>query len=250
MQKNSLASKVALVTGAARRIGAEIARTLHENGMNIVIHYNTSEEAAFELVTALNKQRQNSAIAIRAQLDDMESLKSLIQQAVADFQRLDVVVNNASRFYRTLMGEVTDLVWEDLLNSNLKAPFFLSQAAMPYLKETKGMIINITDIYGVRPLKDYPVYCISKGALEIATKVLARELGPEIRVNAIAPGSIIWPEGVNSLSQEEKENIINSTSLMRSGEAQDIAKAALFFVRDAPYVTGQILMIDGGKILG
>ena len=249
MQKNTLHSKVALVTGAARRVGAEIARTLHEAGMNLVLHYNSSESEAIALCEQLNQKRRQSAVVVRADLLEQESENSLIKQAASAWERLDVLVNNASRFYRTMLGKTTEYAWDDLMNSNLKVPFFLAQAAAPYLAASQGSIINIADINGERPLKNYPVYCISKGGLMIMTKVLAKELGPLIRVNAVAPGAVIWPEGENKLSNEEKQTIIDRTSLLRSGSPDDIAKAVIFFVRDADYVTGQILSVDGGRML-
>lgn len=249
MQKNPLASKVVLITGAARRIGAEIARTLHEAGMNIALHYNASEEDAVQLCQEFNQKRDNSAIAIRADLQAAESEKALVQEAAETWGRLDVLVNNASRFYRTDIGEVTAYAWDDLMNSNLKAPFFLSQAAAHFLIATRGCIVNITDIHAERPLRDYSVYCISKSGLMMMTKVFAKEFAPSIRVNAVAPGAILWPEGKNSLSEDEKSKIIEDTALQRAGRPEDIAKAVLFFVRDAEYVTGQILDVDGGRML-
>ncbi len=249
MQKNPLNSKVALVTGAARRIGAEIARQLHDNGMNIVLHYNASEEEAVKVSEELNKKRNHSAVAIQADLLEPESEKLLVQHAADVWKRLDVLVNNASRFYRTAIGKVTEYAWDDLINSNLKAPFFLAQAAAPILAASQGCIVNITDIHAERPLKDYSVYCISKSGLLMMTKVLAKELGPLVRVNAVAPGAILWPEGKNTLSDVEKQKIIDQTALKREGNPEDIAKAVLFFVRDADYVTGQVMDVDGGRKL-
>ena len=249
MQKNPLTGKVALVTGAARRIGAEISRVLHDAGMNIALHYNASEEEASQLCDELNQKRKNSAVPVQADLQELESEKALIQHAASVWNRLDVLVNNASRFYRTSIGKVTEYAWDDLMNSNLKAPFFLAQAAAPFLTAQQGCIVNIVDIHAERPLRDYSVYCISKGGLAIMTKALAKELGPAVRVNAVSPGAIIWPEGKNELSNEEKQSIIERTSLLRHGSPIDIAKAVLFFVRDAEYVTGQILNVDGGRIL-
>ncbi len=249
MQKNPLTSKVALITGAARRIGAAIARTLHEAGMNVILHYNASEEAAIHLSEELNAIRPHSAIAIRADLQLLESENALINQATEVWGRLDALVNNASRFYRTEMGKVTEYAWNDLMGSNLKAPFFLSQAAAPQLAKTKGTIVNITDICVEKPLRDYAIYSVSKSGLDMLTKVLAKELGPDIRVNAVAPGSILWPEGKNSLSDSDKQKIINKITLQRAGQPEDIAKAVLFFVRDADYITGQVLMVDGGRML-
>lgn len=248
MQKNPLASKVALVTGAARRVGAEISRTLHHAGMNIVLHYNASQEEAEQLCHQLNQKRKHSAVTVRAILEEPDSEKTLIQQALASFGRLDALVNNASRFYRTEMGEVTSYAWEDLINSNLKAPFFLAQAAAPALSEARGCIVNITDIHAERPLKDYSVYCISKSGLLMMTRALAKELGPLVRVNAVAPGPVLWPEGSNELSESQKQEIISETVLKRAGTPADIAKAVLFFIRDAEYVSGEVLNVDGGRL--
>lgn len=247
MQKNPLTGKVALITGAARRIGAEIANTLHAAGMNVVLHFNASQEEADRLAGQLNGIRADSAIILRADLSDIESAKLLIEQAEKKWHRLDVLVNNASRFYRTPLGEATEAAWDDLIDSNVKAPFFLAQTAYPLLKKNNGVVINITDIHGERPLRDYSIYCISKGALIMMTKMLAKEFGPNVRVNAVSPGAIIWPEGENILSDKEKNKIISQTALDRPGSAEDIAKAVLFFARDAEYVTGQILDVDGGR---
>ncbi len=247
MQRNSLESKVAMITGAARRIGAAIAEALHREGMNIVLHYNASEEEAQELCNHLNQIRPNSAITIQGDLLEPEIDKSLITKAYKTWGRLDLLVNNASRFYRTIFGKVTEYAWDDLMTSNLRAPFFLSQAAAPYLAEHKGRIINIADTHAWRPMKDYSVYCISKTGLLMLTKSLAKELAPDVIVNAIAPGSIIWPEGENTLSHEEKEKIVSKTPLGRSGNAEDIARLAVFLARDAEYMTGEVLAVDGGR---
>ena len=249
MSNNQLTSKVALVTGAARRIGAEIVRILHDAGMNIVLHYNASEEEAIEFCAQLNQIRQNSAVTMRADLQDADAQKSLITRAAKIWNRLDVLVNNASRFYRTPINSITDFAWDDLIISNLKGPFFLSCAAAPILAEHQGCIINITDINTERPLKDYSIYCISKSGLSMMTKVLARELAPNVRVNAVAPGAIIWPEGDNALTEESKQKVVNAIPLLRSGVPEDIAKAVLYFVRDADYVTGQTICVDGGRLL-
>jgi pteridine reductase len=249
MQKKPLVSKIVLITGAARRIGAEIARTLHEVGMNVVLHYNASEEDAIYLCEQFNQKREHSAMAVRADLQKPESAKILVQRAAEVWGRLDALVNNASRFYRTAVDEVTEYAWDDLMTSNLKAPFFLVQAAIPFLAESQGSVVNITDIHAERPLRDYSVYCLSKSGLLMMTKVLAKELGPLIRVNGVAPGAILWPEGKNILSEDEKHKIIKHTALQRLGHPADIAKAVLFFVRDADYVTGQVLDVDGGRML-
>jgi pteridine reductase len=247
MQMKSLAGKVALVTGAARRIGAEISRTLHDAGMNIVLHYHHSEAEAIQLCQQLNAQRPSSAVAYKAALGEPDEDKKLIEKAVQAFGRLDALVNNASRFYRTPMGDVTNESWEDLMNSNLKSPYFLSQAAAPALTASKGCIVNITDIHAERPLKTYSVYCISKAGLLMMTKALAKELGPHVRVNAVAPGAVIWPEGENLMTETEKNNVIGQTVLKRHGTPEDIATAVLFLIRDAEYVSGQVLNVDGGR---
>ncbi len=242
-------AKVALVTGGARRIGAEIARTLHQSGMNIVLHYQSSVNEATLLVAELNKIRADSAKAVAGMLTNSENTLQVADQALAAFGRIDALINNASKFYRTHFGDVTEAAWDDLMDSNIKAPFFLAQALRDALTKTNGVIVNITDIHAERPLRDYSVYCLSKSALVMATKVLAKELGPHVRVNAVAPGSILWPEGENSMSSDEKMRIVNRTALKRSGAASDIAAAVLFFTRDASYATGQVIEIDGGRML-
>jgi pteridine reductase len=247
MQRNSLESKVAMITGAARRIGAAIAETMHREGMNVVLHYNASEDEAVELCSKLNLVRPNSAVTIQGDLLAPEIDKSLVTKAYNTWGRLDLLVNNASRFYRTHFGKVTEYAWDDLMISNLRAPFFLSQAAAPYLAENKGRIINIADTHAWHPMRNYSVYCISKAGLLMLTRSLAKELAPNVIVNAIAPGSVVWPEGENSLSHEEKEMIVSKTPLARSGSAEDIARVALFLTRDAEYMTGEILAVDGGR---
>jgi pteridine reductase len=249
MRKQELASQVVLITGSARRIGAVIARTLHNEGMNIVLHYNQSATEAANLCNELNGIRKDSAITLQANLQDGVMIRELAQKAHMAWGRLNVLVNNASRFYKTTFPEVTEYAWDDLLSSNLKAPFFLAQAVSPFLRASKGSIINLTDVHGQRPMIDYSAYCISKSGLLMMTKVLAKELGPDIRVNAVSPGSVMWPEGENKLTNEQKQQIIENTSLLRAGEPQDIAEAVLFFIRDASYVTGQTLNVDGGRSL-
>jgi pteridine reductase len=247
MEKNSLDGKVAMITGSARRIGAAIAAALHAEGMNVVLHYNASEDEAQILCATLNQLRPDSAVTLQGDLLAPEIDKSLINKAYQVWKRLDLLVNNASRFYRTPFGKVTEYAWDDLMISNLRAPFFLAQAAAPYLAEHKGRIINIADIHAWRPMRNYSVYCISKTGVVMLTKALAKELGPDIMVNAIAPGAIVWPEGENSLSAEEKEAIISKTPLGRSGSANDIAKIAVFLARDVDFMTGEILAVDGGR---
>lgn len=244
-----LPAKVALITGSARRIGADIAKTLHACGMNIVLHYFKSQTEVKELCADLNQQRADSAIYLQADLNDTPRLAALVDQAAKKWDRLDCLINNASRFYSTGLGKVTEFAWNDLLGSNLKAPFFLSQAAIPYLKKDKGCIINLADIHGERPLREYSPYCISKAGMIMLTKCLAKELGPEIRVNAVSPGPVLWPEGTNLLNDETKQELIKRTSLRRQGDPHEIAKAVRYLVNDADYVTGQIMVVDGGRSL-
>jgi pteridine reductase len=242
-------ANVALITGAARRVGAEIAKTLHAVGMNIVLHYNHSEAEAQQLCAALNQLRPDSAMIAKAELTDFSQYTGLIQQATKKWGRLDVLVNNASRFYKTHLPKVSESQWDDLMDSNLKAPFFLSQAAVTELKKQQGCIINITDIHAERPMSDYSAYCISKAGLIALTKTLAKELGPDIRVNAVSPGSVIWPEGENELTPDQQQKIVNKTALHRNGSPQDIAKAVLFLVENASYITGHEIIVDGGRSL-
>jgi pteridine reductase len=250
MQKNQdVSPQVALITGAARRIGAEVARTLHADGINIVLHCHTSCEEGSGLCDSLNALRPSSAVTVRADLCDILSLNEMITEALSVWGRIDILINNASRFYRTEMGKVTEFAWDDLMNSNLKAPFFLSQAAAPYLAKNRGCIINIADIHGDRPMRDYSAYCISKAGLIMLTKSLAKELGPRVRVNAVSPGPMIWPEGENNLSEDLKQKLISRTALKAVGNPNEIAKAVLYFVRDGLYLTGQVLAVDGGRSL-
>lgn len=242
-----LAGRVALVTGAARRIGAAIARELHAAGMNVVIHYRRSREGAEHLRQALERRRPGSTRLAAADLNRLDALPPLVEEAAGAWGRLDVLVNNASSFYPTPFGEVTEAQWEDLIGANLKAPFFLTQAAAPHLREAGGCVINMVDIHADRPLAGYPVYSIAKAGLAMMTRALARELGPEVRVNGVAPGAILWPEGMDA---ETKRRIIERTALKRRGDPLDVARTVLFLVRDAGYVTGQVLAVDGGRSLG
>jgi pteridine reductase len=239
--------KVALITGGAKRIGAETARTLHAAGMKIIIHYRSSRQEADELSYELNLLRENSAHVIQGDLDDDSIFGRLIEDAAETWGRLDVLVNNASSFFPTPVGSITLEQYHNLMNSNLKAPLFLSQAAALFLKETQGCIINMVDIHAFRPMKKHPVYCAAKAGLAMLTQSLARELGPEIRVNGIGPGAILWPD--NDMDENTKNFIIERTALKRHGEPKDIAKAILFLVRDASYITGHIVPVDGGRSL-
>jgi pteridine reductase len=246
MPDNSLEGKVALITGGAHRIGAAMARALHAQGMKIVIHYHTSEKAARVLQEELHQARPESVMLVRGDLNNGERLaKNLVFETTESFDRLDVVINNASRFYPTSVSESTEAQWSDIIDTNLKAPYFLSQAAAAPLKKTNGCIVNIADVYGDRPLIGYPIYSIAKAGVIMLTKSLARELGPEIRVNAIAPGVILWPE--SNLDEMSKQRIISRTPLKRSGDPEDIARTALFLIRDAGFITGQVMVVDGGR---
>ena len=243
--ENSLDDQVILITGGARRIGAQIARTLHAAGARIVVHYRSSTAAAKELGAELNAARPGSAALFAADLQRDEAPEQLIGAAVGHFGRLDALINNASTFYRTPVGQITHAAWNDLMGSNLRAPLFLAQAAAPHLAKQRGVIINVIDIHGLRPLKGYPLYSIAKAGLAMVTRSLARELGPGVRVNGIAPGPVLWAE--HDLDDSMKREIIAKTALKRAGSPQDIARTALFLIRDAPYITGQIIPVDGGR---
>jgi pteridine reductase len=246
MPDNLLEGKVALITGGAQRIGAAIARALHAEGMRLVIHYHSSEAAAHALQQELHEARADSVMLVRGDLLNGDKMyRNLVYETVESFGRLDAVINNASRFYATPVGQAEEAQWDDIVGTNLKAPFFLSQAAAPHLKKFAGCIVNVADIYGERPLLNYPIYSISKAGLIMLTRSLARELGPEVRVNAIAPGAILWPE--TGLDEMSKQRIISRTPLKRSGDPGDIARTALFLIRDASFITGQVLAVDGGR---
>lgn len=238
---------VALVTGSARRIGAVINRQLHQRGHNVIVHYHRSASEAQALVDELNATRAHSAVAVSQDLLDTEALPSLIDTAIQTWGRLDLLVNNASSFYPTHIGDITSAHWEDLLGSNLKAPLFLAQAAMPHLRQTQGSIVNIVDVHAQRPLSQHPVYCAAKAGLASLTQSLAKDCGPEVRVNGVSPGSILWPE--QSSGTTTQDDILRRTALKRSGTPEDIAQAVVFLACDAPYVTGQILAVDGGRSL-
>jgi pteridine reductase len=241
----TLDGKAVLITGAARRVGAAIVRSLHGAGARVAIHHRGSGDEARALAAELNAARPGSAILLQADLLDTPRLPGLVDAALAAFGRLDILINNASTFYPSPVGTVTERQWDDLLGTNLKAPLFLSQAAAPALTRSEGLILNIVDIHGLRPLKGFPVYSAAKAGLVMLTHALARELAPQVRVNAIAPGPVLFPE--TGLTEDKKTDIIERTLLKRRGSPQDIARAALFFAADAPYVTGQVLAIDGGR---
>ena len=242
-----LAGHCVLVTGGAKRLGAAIGRRLHAAGASIVVHYHQSRPAADALVAEFEATRPGSALAVRADLHDVGRLPALVDAALGRFGRLDVLVNNASTFYPTPLGSVTFEQFDDLIGTNLRAPLFLSQAAAPALREARGLVLNMVDIHGRRPLRAHPVYSAAKAGLIMLTLSLARELGPEVRVNAIAPGPVLWPE--RDLDAALKDEIVAKTALKRSGSPDDIARTAYFLVAEAPYVTGQVIAVDGGRSL-
>lgn len=239
--------KVVLITGGARRVGAASARLLHAAGARLMIHYRSSADEARALQRELNAFRADSVALIQADLLDVGGLPALVNQTVATFGGLDALLNNASSFYATPVGSITDKDWIDLMGSNLKAPLFLSQAAAPELRKRRGCIINITDIHAERPMKSYVVYSVAKAGLVGLTKSLARELAPEVRVNGIAPGPIAWPEDDPNFDEVSRQRIVSHTMLKHAGDPNDIALAVRFFAKDAPFVTGQILAVDGGR---
>lgn len=235
------------ITGAARRVGAAIVQTLHAAGANVIIHCNRSKKEGDALAQALNASRANSAKVLQGDLMASNALKGLVDQAASAFGRLDGLVNNASTFYATPLGKVSEDDWLDLLGSNLKAPLFLSQAAAPYLQRTAGSIVNIIDIHTERPLKDFLVYNAAKAGLAGLTRALALELAPDVRVNGVSPGAILWPDDLSGYPEAERERIVEQTPLKRVGSGEDIARTVKFLMLDAPYITGQILPVDGGR---
>jgi pteridine reductase len=244
----SLDGKVALVTGSARRIGAGIARTLHANGARVAIHYRSSAADADALAAELNALRADSAATFAADIAAVSTLPALADAVVGWGGRLDILVNNASTFYPTPLGTVTEAQWDDLVGSNFKGPLFMAQACLPALKAAEGVIINLVDIHGQRPLKDHHVYSPAKAALAMLTRALAKDLGPEIRVNGVSPGAILWPN--EGLSEERRKKILENVPLARPGTPDDIANCVLYLVRDAGYVSGQIIAVDGGRSAG
>ena len=244
----NLDGKVVLITGAARRIGASIGRCLHAEGANVVIHYRGSADAATALCEQLNAARANSALPLQADLGDVAALPELVAKVLAWHGRLDALVNNASSFYPTPMGSISTNDWDDLLGANLKAPLFLSQAALPALRESGGAIVNIVDIHAQRPLQDHAVYGAAKAGLAMLTRSLAKDLAPDVRVNGVSPGAILWPE--NDVTDASKEAILRQIPVGRIGDPDDIAGCVLYLIRDAGYVTGQIIAVDGGRSIG
>lgn len=244
---NNNYTPVALITGSARRIGAAISRKLHAQGYNLALHYRRSQTDMAQLIAQLHAARPDSCISLQADLNVEESLSTLIPQAISHFGRLDVLINNASAYYPTPFGTITHDQWDELLSSNARAPFLLSQEAAPYLRETHGAIINIADIYGSRPLRGYSAYSVAKAALLMVTQVTAVELGPQVRVNAIAPGNILWSEAEQKA--ETLDIVTERTALHRQGTPDDIANTVAALLTGSPYITGQVLAVDGGRSL-
>ena len=236
---------VALVTGAARRIGATIARHLHAAGYDVVLHFRRSRADVDALVAELERARAGSTLALEADLGDVDALAPLVASAVQRFDRLDALVNNASAFYPTLVGTATAQQWDELFGANARAPFFLAQAAAPHLAGRGGAIVNLVDIYAERPLQDHAIYCMSKAALALMTKALARDLAPRVRVNGVAPGAVLWPDA--GKPGAEQAALIERTPLRRTGTPDDVAGAVLWLLRDATFVTGEIVRVDGGR---
>lgn len=242
----ALAGKVVLVTGAVRRIGAAVARLTHTAGATLAVHYRSSAAEAQALVAELDARRPGSAFALQADLLVTQRLPELVQAVLARCGRLDALVNNASSFFPTPLGSIGEAQWSDLVGTNLKAPLFLAQAAASPLRAARGAIVNIVDIHAERPLKGYPLYSVAKAGLAGLTRALALELAPEVRVNGVAPGAIAWPED-GSFDAAERAAIVEHALLKRIGEPADIARAVLFLLAEAPYVTGQIIAVDGGR---
>ena len=236
-----------LVTGAARRIGAAIARRLHSAGANVILHCHRSRAEAERLRDELNSERAASSAVVQADLLETRGLPGLVEDAARAFGRLDALVNNASSFYPTPFGTIGEDEWRDLMGSNLRAPLFLSQAAAPLLREARGAIVNLVDIHAERPLKDFIVYSVAKAGLAGLTRALALELGPDVRVNGVAPGAILWPDGDEHFAPSEKGRIAEQTPLKRIGSPEDVAGAVKYLLFDAPFVTGQVLAVDGGR---
>jgi pteridine reductase len=240
-------SAVVFITGAGKRVGAALACMLHKKGYRIALHYRHSATEAMALAEQLNAQRANSCLLLQADLNNSVARDALIPHIIGHFGRLDVLINNASSFSPTPIGEASDAHWDDLFNSNARAAFFLSQAAAPYLRAEHGCIVNIADIFGVSPKPQHTLYCMAKAALLMMTKSLALELAPEVRVNAIAPGAILWPE--NGASEVSKNAILHATPLARMGSIDDICQTALYLIEQAKFTTGQMIAVDGGRLL-
>ena len=242
-------SPVALITGGAQRIGATIARELHSRGYRIILHYRSASQAAHALATALNNLRSDSCHCLAADLGNIEQVQLLARQALQHYGRIDALVNNASGFYPTPIGEASGSDWQALVGSNMQGPFFLSQELAPALRESGGAIVNLIDIHAEKPLRNHTLYCMAKAGLRMMTLSLAKELGPEVRVNGVSPGAILWPEQGQALEETDKQAILDRIALKRTGKPEDIARTVAFLLDDAPYITGQIIAVDGGRSL-
>jgi pteridine reductase len=239
--------KVVLVTGGAKRVGAAICRRLHAAGAQLAVHYRSSEEEALALQKELNKLRPKSAAVFQADLLNLHALPKLVDKVMRKFGQLDALVNNASSFYGTPLADIDEPQWHDLLGTNLKAPLFLAQAAADELRRRHGSIVNIVDIHAERPMHGYLLYSVAKAGLVALTKGLAQEMAPQVRVNAVAPGVIVWPENEAWMDEEQRRKIVAHTLLKREGEPEDIARTVQFLLHDAPYITGQVIAVDGGR---
>jgi len=239
--------KVVLVTGGAKRVGAAVCRRLHAAGAQLAIHYRSSEKEALDLQKELNALRPKSAAVFQADLLDQNALPQLVHKVMKKFGQLDALVNNASSFYATPLAEMDGEQWNDLLGTNLKAPLFLAQAAAAELRHQHGCIVNIADIHAERPMRGHLLYSVAKAGLAALTRGLAQEMAPQVRVNAVAPGVIIWPEGEEWMDEEQRRKIVAHTLLKREGEPDDIARTVVFLIREAPYITGQVIAVDGGR---
>lgn len=240
-------NKVVLITGGAKRVGAAICRSLHAEGYTMMIHYKSSIHEAQALQAELNLHRADSAAIVHGDLLDIENIPKLVSATISQFGRLDVLINNASTYYASELGDIDESKWHDLMGSNLKAPLFLSQAAATELRKNHGCIVNITDMHVERPKKGYIIYSVAKAGLVTLTKSLAHELSPEVRVNAVAPGPVQWPDSNPQFDEVYRQRVINQTLLKRVGEAEDVAKAVKFLIADAPFITGHVLAVDGGR---
>jgi pteridine reductase len=247
MQPATHPRPVALITGAAKRVGAAIARCLHSAGYDLALHYRDSRSEMDALCANLEAARASSTLAIQAELGEVAQLSDIVEKCISRYGRMDALVNNASAFYATPVGTVTPAQWNELFASNAQAPFFLAQSAAPHLRNSHGCIVNIVDIYAERPLPGHSVYCMAKAALQMMTLALARELGPEVRVNAIAPGAVLWPQAGKEYA--DRKELIARTPLARAGSPEDVATAVLFLLRDAKFTTAQIIKVDGGRSL-
>lgn len=249
MSQQQTPAPVAFITGGARRIGAEIADKLHQKGYRLLIHYRHSADEAKALADRLNQQRADTVKLVSADLNQQIQLETLTEKALQAFGQVDVLINNASSFYPTPIGKGTEAHWDDLFASNAKAPFFLSQALANELRQRQGCIINIADIHASKPLGQHTIYCMAKAANVMLTQSLAKELAPEVRVNGVAPGAILWPEQDAELTDNGKDSILRQVPLARAGHPGNIADTVVFLV-DNDYISGQIIAIDGGRSLG